>query len=385
MRKKTNEEFLEQIKNISGEDYSFLEEYKGTDTKIKVKHNKCPDKYIYMVRPADFLKGRRCPKCAGNMKKTDDYFNKEVKGAAGEEYTFLEKYKGKDFKIKVRHNSESCSYYEYEVRPSDFLKRGSRCPKCEGNMPKDNEEFIKDVVDKVGGEYSFLEKYKRSNIPIQCKHHLCGYKWSIRPNEFLRGKRCPKCAGKWRRSNEEFQKEIYEIVGDEYTFLDEYVNTQTPLTCRHNSCGHEWLIRPPSFRDRGVRCPQCTNVYSKGELFIMNVLESRGIPYISQYSIEDCKNKKSLRFDFAITDFRKKEVKILVEYDGIQHFEPIEFFGGKRGFEYRTLNDEIKNRYCLDNGIKLLRIPYWEIDNVDSILTSEISNLEKIKLAEHIK
>jgi very-short-patch-repair endonuclease len=66
-------------------------------------------------------------------------------------------------------------------------------------------------------------------------------------------------------------------------------------------------------------------------------------------------------FDFYLPDYN-----ILIEYDGRQHFESVDLFGGQEGFERRKLNDEIKNKYCIKNGIHLLRISHLE--DVDSKL-----------------
>lgn len=92
---------------------------------------------------------------------------------------------------------------------------------------------------------------------------------------------------------------------------------------------------------------------SKGEIMISEILDTLGIVYIEQQSFEDCKNIKRLRFDFYLP-----ELKICIEYDGKQHYEPVEYFGGEDRFIIQKQNDEIKAQYCLDNNIKLLRIKY---------------------------
>lgn len=74
-------------------------------------------------------------------------------------------------------------------------------------------------------------------------------------------------------------------------------------------------------------------------------------------------------FDFAIIDNNEK-VTTLIEYDGRQHFEPISDFGGEEGFKITQNNDSIKNKYCKNNNIPLLRIPYWDFDNIELILNN---------------
>lgn len=80
---------------------------------------------------------------------------------------------------------------------------------------------------------------------------------------------------------------------------------------------------------------------------------------------DGCKNQKKLPFDFYLNDFN-----IIIEYDGIQHFKPS--FNEKE-FKNIKVNDEIKNKFCKDNNIKLIRIPYWEFENIENILESVIN------------
>ncbi len=86
------------------------------------------------------------------------------------------------------------------------------------------------------------------------------------------------------------------------------------------------------------------------------------IIFQKEYSFSDCKSKNNrvLRFDFAIFDKDNKLIK-LIEFDGEQHFKPIKYFGGEDYFEYIKENDTIKNNYCINNNIELLRIPYTQL------------------------
>ena len=124
------------------------------------------------------------------------------------------------------------------------------------------------------------------------------------------------------------------------------------------------------------RCPLCSNLFyelpakvnnghttscgcriqSFGESYIQSLLENMKLQYTSQYTFNDCKNRYVLRFDFAL--FYDGKLIGLIEYDGKQHFESIEFFGGQEGFIKTKQRDEIKNMYCKTNNIPLLRIPY---------------------------
>ena len=95
---------------------------------------------------------------------------------------------------------------------------------------------------------------------------------------------------------------------------------------------------------------------SYGEKLIMDSLIKRDIKFKYDNSLKDCK----LRFDFYLP-----EHNICIEYDGIQHFKPVEKFGGKEEFEKMKIRDQIKNEWCLKNRIKLIRFSYK--DNIDYI------------------
>lgn len=187
-RRKTNEEFVKEVYELVGDEYEFLEEYKGIETKILCKHKKCNHKW--KIKPSDFIYRKiRCQKCYGNKKKTTKEFHKEVYNLTGREYTFFGEYKNNKTKMKYRHNK--CGY-EGEIRPNSFLKK-PRCPKCSNLVHKDNNYFIKEIKKLVGDKYTFLEKYKGSKTKIKCRHNECGYIWKARPDTFLQGYRCPKC------------------------------------------------------------------------------------------------------------------------------------------------------------------------------------------------
>ena len=98
-------------------------------------------------------------------------------------------------------------------------------------------------------------------------------------------------------------------------------------------------------------------------------LDSRNIKYESQYKFNDCKSKTKLPFDFYIPS-----KNIVIEYDGRQHFEPIDYFGGFNSFVEGKIRDTIKTIYCKENNIKLIRIAYWDFDNIEEILEKELED-----------
>ncbi len=146
--------------------------------------------------------------------------------------------------------------------------------------------------------------------------------------------------------------------GDRYDYSKfEYVDahTKAKIICRK----HGIFEQKVHDHSKGIGCPICSS--SKGELKIINFLQKNGIDFKTQYKFKDL---KQLRFDFYLHD-----LNILIEYDGIQHFKPIDFFGGVNSFKILKDNDTLKNNYCKNNNIRLIRINYKQFKKLDKILS----------------
>jgi hypothetical protein len=308
-------------------------------------------------------------------KKTHSEFIAEVELLVGEEYTVLSDYNGSKGDVLFRHNSESCNYYEYTAKPNHFL-RGRRCRLCSytqrhDNMRKKHEDFVKEVYNLVGNDYVVLGEYKSAISSIKMKHVSCGHEWNPRACEFVNSeKRCPNCFGNNKKTTEQFKAEIYGVVGDEYTVMGEYVNIHEKITMRHNSSfcnNNEWRVEANSFLHNNRRCPACNE--SKGERRVREYLQSKGIEFIREYTFKDLKGLDGglLRFDFAIIE--KDTLKMVVEYDGEFHSKKVYI---EHDLEKQKLYDSIKNSYCIEKDIPLLRINYTEFDKIESILEESL-------------
>lgn len=296
--RKTNEEFIEEVKALVGDKYTVLSEYVNAKTPIPIKHNTCGN--IHNFTPNDFLSGTRCPACFRNFRKTQKQFEKEVCDKVGKEYTVLGKYKNTHTKIKMRHNCDRCSNYEYEVLPSAFLK-GERCPACYKMTSKHtNEDFVKKVFELVGDEYTFLEPYITANTKIKVRHNCdnCGnYEYMVKPTKFVdRGCRCPKCQGEVPVSQEEFEQRVKNQVGDEYTVIGNIVKMNAPIKIRHNcpECGnYEFDMSPSIFLRKKNKCPKCfvRKEQRKPGNFYQNVKEIYGDKYTILGKYIDYKTK----------------------------------------------------------------------------------------------
>lgn len=362
MKKKTHEEFINQISNLVGSEYVVLGKYKSTHEKILIRHVRCG--HTWMVEPNAFLKGSRCPACYGHMKKNTQIFKNEVKNLVGNEYTVLGEYKNNRAKIKFRHNK--CNTI-YESSPDKFL-RGNRCPTCAINIRtkkkrKSTDEFKKEIVKLTGNEYSLIGEYRNAKEYVTLKHNKCGNIYQATPTSFLSGTRCPKCSAKragkkLSKTTNQFKNELKHLFGNEFEVIGEYKNQKHKVIIKHSKCKKDFEIYPTDIL-KGVSCPYCSN-RSIGEKRIINILRNNGIEFKKEYSDSRLKYKYKLRFDFAI--FKLDRLVCLIEYDGIQHFKPVEYFGGERALKEIKFRDKLKNSFCKQNNIPLIRIPYWEKD-----------------------
>lgn len=119
-RKKTTKEYKAQVKELSNDEYEVLEEYVNDSTKILTKHKTCG--YKWKTQPTHFIQGKRCPKCARNLKKTTTQFVNEVESLTKGEYLVLNEYKHSHEKVRIKHISDVCYDNEFMMTPTDFFK-----------------------------------------------------------------------------------------------------------------------------------------------------------------------------------------------------------------------------------------------------------------------
>ena len=346
-KRKTNEQFKKEVFDLVGDEYTFLDPYVNNHTKLRVKHNKCG--YVYLVRPHDFIHGNRCPKCAKKFRRTDKTFKQEVYSLVGDEYTFLDPYVNALTKIRVRHNK--CGKI-YDVTPNDFINNQHRCAFCRGLLKKTDRQFQQEVFDLVGDEYTFLDKYSNNKTKLRVKHNKCGNVYDVTPKDFIRGRRCPYCSKKKHKDTHEFAKEISTLGNGEYILLSDYINAYTKIKVKHLKCNTIYEVRPYSFL-QGNRCPYC-NV-PKGETIIAKILNTLNINYEPQKTFDDLRDINILSYDFYVPD-----QSILIEYQGLQHYEPVDYFGGDNKFFIQQKHDKLKSDYAKDHGYTLIAVSYTE-------------------------
>lgn len=293
-------------------------------------------------------------------KKTQEEFEREVYDLVGNEYAVIGKYTRTRDKILMKHNI--CGN-EWSVKANNFLTGNSRCYYCDNQKRiKTTDMFKEEINKKYNNNISVIGEYTghAENIKIKCNvHDFYFYNTPINMLSKRRKNVCPQCI---IENVKESQRKKIDVVQEQLecfhkgkiSLIGDYVNTHTKTSFQCNECKCVFKAEPNHVL-RLSGCPEC-NTKSNGEDIIVGFLKDECIVYEFQKSFEDCRYINTLKFDFYIPDYG--ENGLLIEYDGKQHYEPIEYFGGLEAFKKQQIKDDIKNKYAKDNNIEIIRIPY---------------------------
>lgn len=253
----------------------------------------------------------------------------------------------------------------------DNLLRGKSCPKCAGVKKKTHEEFINELKEKRP-TIEVVGKYEGNKKKIRCRCLICGGEWEPIPNALLRGTGCPNCFGNKKKNHKEFVGQM-KVLNPDIEIVGKYSGALTKIKCKCAICGNEWETRP-SVLLASYGCPRCT--ISKGEDKIEKYLKDNKIFHISQKKFDDLigVGGRCLSYDFYI-----QNQNLLIEFNGIQHEKPVGYFGGNKVFITQMEHDKRKRIYAKEHNIDLLEIWYYDYDNIEQILSEKlhINNTEK--------
>ncbi|MCK9477621.1 MAG: hypothetical protein M0R46_17025 [Candidatus Muirbacterium halophilum] len=233
-------------------------------------------------------------------------------------------------------------------------KNGIGCKKCSGRYEMSKDDYIKMAKKIHNNEYDYsLTNFSilTDKIKVICPKH--GIFEPTAKNHIDKKSKCPQCnIEKKSLTKDEFVEKSKNVHGDDYDYsLVEYKNNITKVKIICKKCNNYFLQTPNSHYVKKQGCPFCKE--SKGEKTIKKYLDKKNIKYIRQKTFDGCKDLNLLPFDFYLPDY-----DMCIEFDGKQHFESIEYFGGDETLKYIKEHDKIKNIFCLSNGISLLRIRY---------------------------
>lgn len=227
---------------------------------------------------------------------------------------------------------------------------------------------LKDLTGKIFGKLTVLYEIDRKNNHrmYHCKCE-CGNYTDVQMTSLSSGKtRSCGCL-----QNKSFYYE--DISNQKFGKLTtiKYIG-ESKWLCECD-CGNKKEVLASNLKNGLTKSCGCLN--SKGEYTIQQFLSKNDIKFKQQYCFDDCVYKKKLKFDFAILD-DKDNPMLLIEFDGEQHFKPSRYSKDHENnvnrFNLVKKRDDIKNKYCIDKNIRLLRIPYWDFDNIEQILSKEL-------------
>lgn len=216
---------------------------------------------------------------------------------------------------------------------------------------KTTEQFINDAREIYGNEYDYSKTiYEKDSIKvcIACKKHGDFYKTPSNHLHKSHPQGCPYCVreklSKMNRSDfDDVIRRCNIKHNGKYNYSKaEYVNIDTEITI---ICPiHGEFTQSSYLHLKGCGCPKCKSSHLETE--IRDLLLENNIEFEEQKRFE--------WLGLKTLDFYLPEHNIAIECQGIQHFKPIEFFGGIKSFMAEQERDKQKNQLCFNHGVQLL-------------------------------
>ena len=360
---KTTEQIIEEFINKRGAIYDYSKViYIGTQKKVCII---CKEHGEFWQTPNNHLNGQGCPTCKANLNAVRCTLSQSdvIQKCVNVHGNIFDYSKFKYVSMKTKSIVVCKQHGDFLVTPDNHISKGSGCPQCVGRG-KSTDDIIQEFVTIYGDEYDYSKyTFVKSSTKgcIICREH--GEFWQSPSEHKIHG--CPKCVGK-NKTTSDVIKDFIKIHGDRYSYTKvNYINSRTKvsITCPI----HGDFLQTPNNHLNGQGCPVCCN--SIGENVITQLFKQHNIPYQPQKTFDDCRNPitgRLLRYDFFTSN-------VLIEYDGIQHSEPIDRFGGCSEFEKRKQLDDIKTKYADDNGYTLIRISHNSKNDIESILQTALN------------
>lgn len=332
-------------------------EYIGAHQKLEIQ---CKNKHIWKVRIDKLKNNNLCVFCTDRLKK---------KHGIEECVKIAKQRNGKCLSLKYI-NSKTKYLWECEQKHQwlaifENVLNGAWCFECAGLKKHTIEDCCNLAKQRNGKCLSKSYKNNKSNVLWECE---LGHCWEARYDNVSQGQWCLECSGKKKHTLEDCKQLANERKGSCLSSI--YIDSKTKLLWRCFD-GHEWLASFNSIQ-RGTWCPQCSCGKSQKTLF--KIIKDFFPNYDIFYNFTNLKWLKTNKFSPLELDIFVSGLKLAIEYDGQQHFYPIESWGGAGAFEKQQYRDQLKNKLISDHpqDIKtFIRIPYWEPiteENVQKIL-----------------
>lgn len=242
------------------------------------------------------------------------------------------------------------------------------------------ENLYSKALDACGKNgYALISKKEEiknntTYVDILCEKHGV---FTMRINNLINGKTCNECAKEERNKknrllSDDVENRISNLGGEllnKYDYKNQY---EKNLIIKCPYCRNPFVTSFVLFVQHGGQaCPNCNANESLGEKRVKLFLDNNKIAYEQEKWFDDCRDVKPLPFDFYLPEFN-----ICIEFNGEQHYKDGHFEHSK--LSYTQSHDVIKSNYCKINGMRLITIPYWEFNNIDTILNTELISHEDI-------
>jgi len=377
---KTLEEFLENLKEVSGDDYSNFDfsnsKFNGLTKNIQYVcniHKKTVNK-----SPKEVLKGfYGCGICS--KEKTKKTKNEKSKKKFFEEapklhnnyYTYNED-EFIDMTTPITIKCPNPNHDAFKQKPIKHLNCGQGCNKCGDERAHDKQRMTKDEVirrfiEKHGDEhYGYnLDNYINCDTNIEIYCNICNKSFQQTPYHHIRGSGCPDCGIK-KRANEMKKiasEKFWKVANNDERFdFSKFVYitaiTKSDLTCKE--CNEQFLTSQNNL-SCGKGCPNC-RLKTKKKL---NEKLKQIYPNLKMELMVDwCRNPEKCNgkhhyfpYDFYIyIEDGDLKIHIIIELDGIQHIKPHKFFDRKMTFEERHERDVYKQKCANEKEYHTIRI-----------------------------
>lgn len=388
MRRKTQEEFINEVEKEQGHRIEVIGQYKNVDTKVEVKCRVCG--LHWQANPYWLTHKKVGLDCEHPVKLSFKDVQAKIDKATNGSVTMIGGYKSTGKKAKMRCNN--CGY-EWHTQPNLVYRGLSKCPKEAGVLAHDTKWFKEQVGKTAPHKYVVVGQYVnwKSKIKIFCKKCKENF-WMVAGDFVRRGCKCPLEATDRRKQKLQVplntvKRRLATKTHGEIQIWDdsEYHGVKFRITMWHKKCGYLWQGIPDEIL-RGARwCPRCAE--SKGERLTRYYLMNRKVKFKAQYKFDDCRDQLPLPFDFAVFDSNNK-LTALIEYQGIQHYYWMKNYH-KATERSMFTNDQvqlihkhdlIKKNFCKKHSIQLIEIKHKSLND----RTSGVKNLVKKTLDHYL-
>lgn len=293
-----------------------------------------------------------------------------VKSVLPDFEVLTDKYKGVHSEFKLKDSLG----YEY-VCTKLIIGAGNKPSKFHPSNPYSIENIKKWIVLNKREIELISTEYKGGKTPLEwkCLKHDCMSVFKSNFDSIQRAHGCSYCAGKKFNSTNNLASSYPNLIKEWHVTKNKKYNPNNIGAFSNKKvwwicikCSHEWKSTVANRTASSSGCPMCYSV-PKSEHACLCILNKYNIENIMQYRFKNCRSINTLPFDFYLPKYNK-----VVELNGLQHYEPVEYFGGKEKFEKQQKHDQIKRNYCQENNIRLIEIPYWDFDNIEEILIREL-------------